>query len=303
MAFVKLDCQMLDSSIWIERLQRELFITALLMATPIELKEPTPTLELDSLCERSDFVVPPGWYGFVGAASSGIISRAQIEDEQFNAAMVAIKELGEEDMFSRSLDFEGRRMVRVDGGFLILNYDRFREKDHTAAERSRRYRERKLLRRDVTSRDVANGVTLRSVTQAEAEAEAEVIKHNNKSVATLPDCIPLESWNAFSEMRKKQRKPMTDRAAKMIIRKLEDFNRAGWNIGAILDQSTVNCWQDVFPLRETIKGKGNAKDADVGKWDGTISATDKCYRCGTEITEATTIEGIFCSKECAEVRK
>ncbi len=185
MAFVKLDCQMLDSSIWIERLQREVFITALLMASPIEITEPTPALCHDSL-DKTGFIVPPGWYGFVGAASSGIVCRAQIEGREFEAAMEAIKELGEEDPFSRSQAFEGRRMVRVDGGFIILNYDRFREKDHTAAERSRRYRERKASQRVVTSRNVANGVTGRSVTQAEEEVKAEV-KEQIHDVRTCND--------------------------------------------------------------------------------------------------------------------
>jgi hypothetical protein len=32
MPFVKLDCEILKSSLWYERLQRELFITSLLMA-------------------------------------------------------------------------------------------------------------------------------------------------------------------------------------------------------------------------------------------------------------------------------
>jgi hypothetical protein len=39
MPFVKLDCGILDSSLWPDLYQREVFITALLMAHPIELRE------------------------------------------------------------------------------------------------------------------------------------------------------------------------------------------------------------------------------------------------------------------------
>jgi hypothetical protein len=60
-------------------------------------------------------------------------------------------------------------MIRIDGGYLILNYQRYRDKDHTSAARSKRYRERLASRVD-TSR---HGVISRDVTQAEAEAEAE----------------------------------------------------------------------------------------------------------------------------------
>lgn len=164
MAFVKLDCGMLDSTIWIDRDARELFITALLMAEPIEIREPIPALETRTL-NQTGFIVPAGWYGFIPAAGSGIVRRAGMDAER---GLSALERLAQPETESRSQAFEGRRLVRVDGGYLALNYDKYRQKDHTAAERSARYRERKAALRvsNVTSR-----VTSRSVTQAEAEAE------------------------------------------------------------------------------------------------------------------------------------
>lgn len=143
MAFVKLDCGLLDSSLWIDREGRELFITALLMAVPHEVLSGMEQIEVDSL-EKSGFVVPPGWYGLVRAAGSAIIHRSMMEMEM---GMAALRRLGAPDADSRTLDFEGRRMIRVDGGFLILNYLKYREKDHTTAERSKRYRERKVRKK------------------------------------------------------------------------------------------------------------------------------------------------------------
>lgn len=67
-------------------------------------------------------------------------------------------------------------------------------------------------------------------------------------IVPLPDWLPLEDWQAFIEMRKSIKKPMTDRAAQMIIRKLQSMKA---NPSAILQQSTINNWQDVFELRET----------------------------------------------------
>lgn len=155
---------MLDSTIWFDRDAREVFITALLMAEPIELREEVEAINVRSL-EKTGFTVPVGWYGKVGAAGSGIVRRAGLEIDH---GLDALERLGEPEKESRTPDFGGRRMVRVDGGYLILNYDKYRQKDHTAAERSRRYREKRLSR--VTN--VAQRVTSRSVTQAEAEAEA-----------------------------------------------------------------------------------------------------------------------------------
>ena len=139
MAFVKLDCGILDSTIWLDRAARELFITALLMAEPFELKRAAKQIKVRSL-EETGFEVPPGWYGFISAAGTGIIHRAGMDQE---TGMAALERLGEPEMESRTPDFEGRRLVRIDGGYIALNFSKYREKDHTGAERSRRYREKK----------------------------------------------------------------------------------------------------------------------------------------------------------------
>ena len=139
MPFVKLDCGMLDSSIWVDREARELFITALLMAVPYEAKEPLETYGVMEL-KPTGFMVPPGWYGKVNAAGIGIVRRALLDDEPGLRALVR---LGEPEPQSRSSDFEGRRLVRVDGGYIVLNFWAYRAKDHTSAERSKRYRAKK----------------------------------------------------------------------------------------------------------------------------------------------------------------
>ena len=145
MAFVKLDCGMLDSTLWVDREARELFITALLMAVPYELKEPSKQIRVRTL-EETGFEIPAGWYGMVEAAGIGIVRRAGMELE---SGLSALERLGEPEYESRTPDYEGRRLVRVAGGYIALNYAKYREKDHTAAERSKRYRERVMTRKRV----------------------------------------------------------------------------------------------------------------------------------------------------------
>lgn len=156
MSFVKLDCSMLNSSIWTEKAQRDLFITSLLMAEPFEVREPTPQIFVNELRETG-WVVPPGWYGFVSAASVGIIHRAMVDREE---GLKAMEQLGEPDLSSKSKEFEGRRMVRVNGGFIILNFITYRERDYTSADRSRRWRERQKKKED-DAKKRANGGTIR----------------------------------------------------------------------------------------------------------------------------------------------
>lgn len=64
----------------------------------------------------------------------------------------------------------------------------------------------------------------------------------------VPDWIPEEPWKEFVAMRraKGQRSPFTVGAAKGIIAKLDGFRAAGHDIGAILQQSTINAWADVY---------------------------------------------------------
>jgi hypothetical protein len=164
MGFVKLDSGILDSTIWLDRPAREVFITALLMAVPSEVSEPAAQIAVRSL-EETGWVVPPGWYGFIPAAGIGIIRRSGVDEADGFAALERL--CGPEEA-SRSPEFEGRRLARVNGGYIVLNFIRYRDKDHTAATRQRRFRDRK--RNTVTS--LRHPVTSRNITQAEAEAEA-----------------------------------------------------------------------------------------------------------------------------------
>lgn len=170
MAFVKLDTGLLRSSLWVDRDHRSLFLTALLMAEPFEVKEPMPAIEIRSL-KATGFVVPPGWYGFIRAAGVGIVRTDGMEKD---AGLDALEALGQPDPESRSQDHEGRRLVRVDGGFIALNYFKYRDRDYTAADRMRRLRERRKAQAVEAEPDTPNDRDVRrNDTQAEAEGRGQ----------------------------------------------------------------------------------------------------------------------------------
>lgn len=59
----------------------------------------------------------------------------------------------------------------------------------------------------------------------------------------------LEALRDFEKMRKSVKKPMTDRAKKMLVNNLQrNFSPDLWI--PVLDQSIKNCWLDVYPLKE-----------------------------------------------------
>ena len=77
-----------------------------------------------------------------------------------------------------------------------------------------------------------------------------------KGGVEIPDEL-AESWSGFCEMRKKIKKPLTDRAGKMILNELDKLAPGDRRTqGKILDQSTKHCWRDVYPL------KGDGSDTD-----------------------------------------
>lgn len=174
MPFVKLDCGILTSTLWMDRVAREVFITALLMAEPAEFDAPVPEISTRTL-DYTGWEAPAGWYGFVPAASVAIIRHAGIMDD---SGMEALERLASSDENSRSHEHEGRRMIRVNGGFLVLNYMKYRDRDYTGAERQRRYRKRQSERNAVTTS--SNTVTSRVVTQAEAEEELDIREDRKK---------------------------------------------------------------------------------------------------------------------------
>ena len=64
-------------------------------------------------------------YGFVGGSVPGLADFARISIEDTERAL---EELKSPDEYSRTKDHGGRRIADVDGGWLIINYSKYRAK-------------------------------------------------------------------------------------------------------------------------------------------------------------------------------
>jgi hypothetical protein len=73
-------------------------------------------------------------------------------------------------------------------------------------------------------------------------------------VQSLPEWLPLDSWEGFLEMRKKIRAPMTDRATYLILKKLGELRKQGHDPAALLDEATERGWRTVFPPKKPNGG-------------------------------------------------
>ena len=91
---------------------------------------------------------------------------------------------------------------------------------------------------------------------------ADFAKSNNsgqKNVGSpvLPDWVPVENWQGFVEMRQRMNaKAWTPRAMKLAINELTKLRAEGYDPTAVLDQSVMNGWKGIFPLKGN-QGNGN----------------------------------------------
>ncbi len=91
-----------------------------------------------------------------------------------------------------------------------------------------------------------------------------------KDYITTPELF--ESINAFVEMRTKIKRPMTDRALKMMLNELDKLSHNEQEKIEILNQSTMNCWQGIFELKNKRGGNNNGTNKQP---DSKVSDTRK----------------------------
>lgn len=63
----------------------------------------------------------------------------------------------------------------------------------------------------------------------------------------LPDWVPADDWEAYLDMRKKIRKPVTPRAEQIAIAKLDALRTQGHTPAAVLQNSVLNAYTGLFP--------------------------------------------------------
>lgn len=73
---------------------------------------------------------------------------------------------------------------------------------------------------------------------------------NLNLIADGKDDVFKTTWKNFIEMRNKIKKPMTVNAGELIIKELEKLSKDENIQISILNQSIMNSWQGVFPLKE-----------------------------------------------------
>lgn len=174
--------------------------------------------------------------------------------------------------------FEKFNMIEIfDGGaILICNFEKHQElgkiekTKQDQRERTRKFRDSERQKQLIltNNQEVTENVTvtptlpIRDVTKCNAtdidvdteKTKSREDKTNTKNNTKENISVFDSTLNDFYDMRKKIRAPMTDRAKKILVNGLEKLapNDESLQI-EILEQSIVNSWKSVFPLKEPKK--------------------------------------------------
>lgn len=79
-----------------------------------------------------------------------------------------------------------------------------------------------------------------------------------------PDWVPADLWTEFEALRKKRKKPLTDRARDMAVAKLQALQDGGHDVKAVMEQSILHAWDTFYPL------KSDAAPAAAEAWSDAV---------------------------------
>lgn len=231
--YAKLFSSILRSSIWTEPLETKIvWITMLAMS------------------DR---------HGYVGASIPGIASAAGVPVDK---AAEAIAKFLAPDEWSRSKDFDGRRIEEADRGWNILNYERFRDmRDEEARKEYERNRKREARQRKNvpdslgTNRDtqgqtgtVPQCPTVSAHAEASASAspsaeEKEKPAARKRAASVLvekPEDVSQDVWDSWLVVRKSKNAKLTTVAMAAVKR---EADKAGWTLEAAIRECAERNWQ------------------------------------------------------------
>ena len=130
--------------------------------------------------------------GLVEASIPGLAVLARVSEKECREAMTCLEA---PDKDSRSQEYQGRRIKKVDGGWMLLNYAKYRQK--LSADERREYqtvKQREYRERDKNTFVDKSGLSSTVTTQAEAEATTDTEEENTLSRVPLLGSVEFKAF-------------------------------------------------------------------------------------------------------------
>lgn len=169
--------------------------------------------------------------------------------------------------------FEKFGMIElVDGVITIPNWGKHQDLDKIEAKRDymrnymKDYREKQ---KQLSCKTNSKSNSKANVSEAEIDKNKKENKKENKYKGERVFYVSNPKLNAaihdFIEMRKKIKKPMTDHAIDLFLKKLDKISGADDELAIkIIEESILKSWTDIYPLKDDFKPKQNNNKID---WD------------------------------------
>jgi hypothetical protein len=132
----------------------------------------------------------------------------------------------------------------IDSTNKIVAWDRRQFVSDSSAARVAKHRERKKQACNVTV----------TPPDTDTDTDTDTEKPKNKAPKPpkfdLPAWLPDTVWGDYVEMRRRIRKPMTAKAMALAVAELDKLRAQGHAPVAVIQQSIMNSWQGLFPLKD-----------------------------------------------------
>ncbi|MFB5946090.1 hypothetical protein [Albibacterium profundi] len=204
------------------------------------------------------------------------VKRGQIGYDLESLAKRWMWSRGKVERFLNALENDNqivRQKTNVTTLISITNYDEYQNNDKANSNPNDNANGHQTVKQTVKQTDTNNNVNKYNKNNKENN-----IKETRKQ--KLAQTGFEISLNNFLEMRKKIRKPATDRAVEMIKNELEKLSGGNEELKIqILDQSTMNSWQGVFPLKEDFskKEKDSGQKEKESKFSNNVEVAKKSF--------------------------
>lgn len=149
-----------------------------------------------------------------------------------------------------------KKITRLKNGCLCIT----KWEDYMFSDRHKRRIEAEMSAKPDTTSGKKDTITKNKITKNKKE------KKKTKEEDEFPSWLPLDVFKDFIEMRKKIKKPMTDCAVKLAIKKLHKLKEEGHDPKAVLEQSIFRSWQGLFPVKD--QDQVNRDSSWTKKYDG-----------------------------------
>ena len=179
------------------------------------------------------------------------------------------------DGFSKSMESAKWLVISSDG----IEFPNFGKHNGESAKKRAEAAERQRISRELKA--LSDAALLSQKTCDESVTREEKRREEEKSIKSphspkgkkekaevvefdLPNWVGREAWNDFLAMRKSIKKPLSQNAMKLAVKKLSELSSLGQIADDVLNQSTLNSWQGLFEVKNG-SGQPNTGGSSQGR--------------------------------------